>query len=134
MRLFVDTDVLLDVLLQRKPHDTTSAMILDWAEQHPGAVAVSWHSLANIHYLSKNGATDFIRELLDFCVVPATGTQDILQALALNFSDLEDAMQVASALRFGAQTIVTRNTSDYRKSPLKAQTPGELKSQLRIKA
>lgn len=126
MRLLIDTDVVLDVLLRREPHFAASAAILDWAEKHPGATAVSWHSLANLHYLSKNGAHDFIRELLVFCIVPSTGTQDMQQALNLDFSDLEDAMQAAAAMRFGAQCVVTRNLSDYRHSPIQAKPPSEV--------
>jgi predicted nucleic acid-binding protein len=125
MRLFLDTDVLLDVLLERGEHFESSARVLDWAEAHPGQCAVSWHGLANIHYLSKDGARDFIKELMDFCAIPGAGTPEMKQALELEFGDLEDAMQAASALLFNAQIIVTRNVSDYRKSPIKALTPGD---------
>ena len=126
MRLFIDTDVLLDVLLERKEHFDASARVLDWAEAHPGKCAVSWHGLANIHYLSKDGARGFIAELTDFCVVPGAGTWEMKRALELDFADLEDAMQVSAALLFGAQIIVTRNRSDFRKSPIKALSPGDL--------
>lgn len=50
MRLFIDTDVLLDVLLKRQPHVEASGQVLDWAEENPGMSAVSWHGLANLHY------------------------------------------------------------------------------------
>jgi len=125
MRLFLDTDILLDVLLEREKHYEASARLLDWAEAHPGQCAVSWHGLANIHYLSKDGAWGFIEELTEFCVIPATGTADMKRALGLGFTDLEDAMQTAAALRFEAQIIVTRNLSDYRRSPIKAVRPGD---------
>jgi len=126
MRLFIDTDVLLDVLLERKTHFEHSARVLDWAEAHPGQCAVSWHGLANIHYLSKDGAWEFIRELTEFCVIPGTGTHEMKRALDMGFDDLEDAMQASAALLFGAQMIVTRNLRDYTTSPLKAVTPAEL--------
>ena len=73
MRLFLDTDILLDVLLERKAFLEASAVVLDWAEDHPGQWAVSWHGLANIHCLSKDGVWDFIEELTDFCVIPGVG-------------------------------------------------------------
>ena len=85
MRLFIDTDVLLDVLLARKEYVEASSRVLDWAEAHPGKCAVSWHGLANIHCLSKDGARTFIDELTDFCMIPGTGTADMKQALALGF-------------------------------------------------
>lgn len=123
IRLFIDTDVLLDVLLQRERHYKSSAAILDRAERHPGSCWVSWHGLANIHYLSKNGAEEFIEDLLTFAEVPTTGTNDMRKALVLKFGDLEDAMQVAAAMRAGADYIVTRNLSDYANSPVKALSP-----------
>ena len=125
MRVFIDTDIILDVLLCREKHFRDSAAILDWAEANPGSSFVSWHGLSNIHYLSKGGAERFIGELLEFAEVPTTGTNDMRKALALDFSDLEDAMQVAAAMRGGAQYIVTRNESDYSNSPVKVLSPGE---------
>lgn len=52
-------------------------------------------------------------------------------ALDLGFSDLEDAMQAAAAALFKAQIIVTRNTKDFRKSPIGAVTPAEAVTLLR---
>ena len=125
MRLFIDTGILLDVLLERKGHFDESARVLDWAEAHPGQCAVSWPGLANIHYLSRDGAWEFIEELTDFCVVPGAGTTEMKRALGLGLKDLGDAMQVSTALLFGAQLIVTRNLSDYKRSPIKAVPPGD---------
>jgi predicted nucleic acid-binding protein len=126
MRLFIDTDILLDVLLEREDFLQASAAVLDWAEAHPGQCAVSWHGLANIHYLSKDGARGFIEELTDFCVIPGAGTLEMKRALELGFKDLEDAMQTSTALLFRAQVIVTRNLSDYKRSPIKALRPADL--------
>ena len=126
MRLFLDTDILLDVLLEREDFFEGSSAVLDWAEAHPGQCAVSWHGLANIHYLSKDGAWNFIEELTEFCVVPGAGTPEMKRALELGFKDLEDAMQTSTALLFGAQIIVTRNVADYRRSPIKVLRPVDL--------
>lgn len=126
MRLFLDTDVILDVLLDRKPHVEHSAQVLDWAEGHPGRAAISWHGAANIHYLSRNGAETFLDEITTFVEIPPCGSTHLKQAISLGFSDLEDAMQVVSGLQFNAQCIVTRNLKDYAKSPIKALTPKDL--------
>ena len=123
MRLFIDTDILLDVLLNRRPHAQASGSVMDWAEENPGMAAVSWHGLANIHYLSRNGAEDFIEDLIGFAEIPQTGSEHMRQALDLRFKGLEDAMQVAAALLFNAQVIVTRSTRDFKDSPIKAVTP-----------
>jgi len=131
MRLLIDTDIILDVLLQREPHFTDSAAVMDWAEKNPGSAAVSWHSLANLHSLSKDGARNFLADLISFCEVPGTDTQDMEQALDLPFKDLEDAMQTAAALRFNAQAIITRNLTDFRKSPIQALSPKQILPSLR---
>lgn len=130
MRIFIDTDVILDVLLNREPHASASAFVMDWAEGTPGAAAVSWHGLANIHYLSRDGAEAFIREVIEFVEVPETGTWDMRQALQLGFDDLEDAMQTSAAIKFGAQAIITRNTADYDRSPIKVLSPTEFRAAL----
>jgi len=126
VRIFLDTDVILDVLLDRKPHFEHSAKVLDWAEGHPGRAAISWHGAANIHYLSRNGAEAFLDEITAFVEIPPCGSTHLKQAISLGFSDLEDAMQVVSGLRFNAQCIVTRNLKDYAKSPIKALSPKNL--------
>ncbi|MGF1678709.1 MAG: type II toxin-antitoxin system VapC family toxin [Candidatus Methylacidiphilales bacterium] len=131
MRLFIDTDILLDVLLGREPHLSASGELLDWAEKHPGKAAVSWHGLANLHYMSEGGAEAFIRDLLSFCEVPSTGTMELHYALDLKYRDLEDAMQTAAAMKFQAQAIATRNVKDYRKSPIAVLTPTDLVLKLR---
>jgi predicted nucleic acid-binding protein len=125
MKVLLDTDLLLDVALRRTEFLANSAAVLRWAESNPGRAAVAWHSLANLSYLLQPDARPFIRELLEFVVVPMTGTEAARQAIAFPMSDFEDALQAASALAFGAHCIVTRNTSDYRRSPVPAISPGE---------
>ncbi len=125
MRVFLDTDILLDILLNRQPHYKASAGLVDWLAEHPGSAAISWHGAANLHYLSKDGATDFLRELLEFIDIPRTGTDELVHALDLGFADLEDAMQVSAAMVFGAQMIVTRNGKDFKRSPIRTVTPAE---------
>jgi len=131
MRLFLDTDILLDVYFEREPHVEFSGALLDWAENNPGNAAVSWHGLANLHYLSRDGAEAFIRELLVFCEVPATGSPEMMEALDLGYKDLEDAMQTAAALKFNAQVIATRNLRHFRKAPIAVDNPKGILARLR---
>ncbi len=72
----------------------------------------------------------FIRELLEFCVIPSCGSPEMMHALDLGFTDMEDAMQAVAAIRFGAQLIATRNVKDYRKSPIQAILPRDILSHL----
>jgi predicted nucleic acid-binding protein len=123
MRLLIDTDVLLDFALNREPHAEAAKRLLAWAATNPGRCAVAWHSLANLNYMMRGKKGLFIRDLLEFVEVPRTGREQMQAALDMGFADLEDAMQTAAAMLFGAQAIVTRNIRDYRHSPIKADTP-----------
>ena len=131
MRVLLDTDVLLDVALRRGRFLGASAAVLDWAESEPGQAGVAWHSLANLSYLMRPDARPFIRDLLEFVEVPRAGTDEAKQAVRFPMNDLEDALQAAAALAFGAAYIVTRNTRHYRRSPVPPVSPAEFLAQLR---
>jgi predicted nucleic acid-binding protein len=122
LKALIDTDVLLDVALAREPHLVHSANVLRWAETE-GAAAAAWHSLPNCAYLLKDSGRGFLRRLLQVVEVAPVGTADARRALDFAIPDVEDAFQAAAALAWGADIIVTRNTSDYRRSPVRAVTP-----------
>lgn len=122
MRALLDTDVLLDVALAREPHAAASAEVLRWAESG-GVAAVAWHTLTNCAYLLKGGGRPFLERLLRLVEVAPVTTADARRALALPVSDIEDAFQIAAALAWGADAIVTRNVSDFRRSPVRALSP-----------
>jgi predicted nucleic acid-binding protein len=123
MKIALDTDVLLDVALKRPPFFESSAGVLRWAEQAPGRAAVAWHSLSNVAYLVRPDARGFLTDLLRFTEVAPTGTDAARQALGLTIKDLEDALQVAAALAFGATCLVTRNVRLSKGAPVEALSP-----------
>jgi predicted nucleic acid-binding protein len=123
VRILIDTNILLDVALNRVQFVADSAKVLDWAEMHPKQAAIAWHSVANIAYLVKQDARAFLAELLAFVEVAAGDTATVRQALAMPTNDFEDALQASAAIGFGADIIVTRNVSDYKKLPITAMTP-----------
>ncbi len=124
MKALLDTDLLLDVALAaRGEFFSNSAAVLQWAESNPGRAAVAWHSLSNLCYLIRPDARPFIRALLEFVEVPMAGTEAAMKAISYPMNDFEDALQAAAALAFGARFIITRNVSDYRRSPVPAVSP-----------
>lgn len=128
MKILIDTDVLLDVALARKPHLAASAAVLEWAEAG-GEACVAWHTLTNCSYLLKGGRS-FLVDLLKLVEVATVGTSDAGRALALPMSDVEDAFQVAAALAWNADFIITRNLPDYRRSPITAISPTDFLKKL----
>jgi predicted nucleic acid-binding protein len=125
VKILIDTNILLDVALRREPFFADSAGVLDWAELNPKQAAIAWHSVSNLAYLVKRDARGFLADLLAFVEVAAGDTATVRQALAMPTPDLEDALQASAALEFGAELIVTRNPSDYKKLPIKAMTPAD---------
>jgi sugar/nucleoside kinase (ribokinase family) len=130
MTAVVGTDILVDIALEQEPCWAAVAKVIEWAENSPGQVAVAWHSLANLAYLVRPDARPFLEHLLRFVDVAATGTREAKQALGFPMNDLEDALQAAAAIAFGADCIVTRNLGHYRKSPVPALSPAQFLQQL----
>lgn len=124
MRILIDTDVLLDVALNREGFVEDSAAVLRWAESG-GAAAIAWHSIANCAYLLESNGRTFLEPLLAIVEVAEVGTAAARQALELPMTDLEDALQAVSAVHWKAGVVVTRNVADYKKSPVSAVTPSK---------
>lgn len=127
MKIFFDTNVLLDVALRREPHFTRSSAILsDAIENH--TCFLSWHTISNLAYIlgrleTKEDALTFIGEITKVCTVASVEHKDLAVALDHNSGDLEDAMQIASALAVQAETIVTRDPRGFAKSPITLVNP-----------
>ena len=135
MIVLLDTDVLIDVALDRAPHAEPAAQLLDALERGTGAGFVAWHTVANFYYLvasSRGGASarEFVLELLRFVEVAACKTEGLRRAARLAVKDFEDAMQVVAAEACGADVIATRNVRDYVKSPVRAATPQSVLTEL----
>ena len=133
--ILLDTDVLIDVALDREPHAAAAAEVLERIELGVERAAIAWHSVSNLHYLVEPargdaGTREFIAELVPFVSVANTGTDSIRYAAGLPMDDFEDAMQVAAARARGARCIVTRNLRDYERSPIPALSPQDLLNEL----
>ena len=134
--ILLDTDVILDVAIDREPHAEASAALLDHLERRPFGAFVAWHTLSNLYCLlrparGQDDARAFLRALTDFVAVAPTDTEAFRFAASLPLKDLEDAMQVAAAQACGARYIATRNVTDFRRSPIPARTPAALLNELR---
>jgi predicted nucleic acid-binding protein len=133
--LLVDTDILIDFALDRRPHAAAAGQLLDALERRQATGFIAWHSVANFHYLvvSKKGSAAtkaFLIDLLRFVQVAPTSTESVRYAAGLPMRDFEDALQVAAAVACGAQTIATRNVRDYARAPVRVTTPAVLLKEL----
>lgn len=127
-RLLVDLNVVLDVLLDRRPHVESSAAI--WARVEKGAAEgfLPAHGFTTVHFLAAQAhdrafARRAVNDLLQvFRVAPVD--EAVLRAATLSpLADFEDAVCAASGVAVGCELIVTRNTADFRGAPLPALDP-----------
>lgn len=135
MRILFDINVVLDVLLARKPWAADSALLLDAAERRKITGHVAAHTLTTAYYLIARSAgpvkaATAVTDLLRFLDVVPLESADFAQALVLGMTDFEDAVQAAAAAKIGADYVATRNAKDFKASPVKARTPAELLSLL----
>ena len=127
MNLFIDSDILLDALLARQPHDTFAMEILSLADNADFALFSSAHSLLNVYYFTskiagKTAAKKSISLLEQRLNIVPTAKMAIRSGLVSDFTDFEDAVQYAIALENSCQIIITRNIKDYIKSSIPIMT------------
>jgi predicted nucleic acid-binding protein len=127
-RVLFDINVVLDVLLDRRPYAEASAAA--WAAVETGAAEglLAAHAVTTIHYLVRkemNAAKTrrMISAILRvFGVAPVDGAV-IQEALQLSCSDFENAVTAAAARHGGCDFIVTRDPRAFRGSPVRSVTP-----------
>ena len=135
-KIFVDTNILLDVILRREGFYGPAAEV--WADCETGKVQgyVSAISLNNMHYVMRkfaapDAALEYVRLVLHvFSVVPLD--EAVLRlAVDLPQKDFEDAIQLFSAVRVKADCIVTRDRAHFPESYMPIVSPGEYRELFR---
>lgn len=127
MRVFLDTNVLLDVFLKRVGAPASAAAITACGEAGNQAF-VAVHTLSNAFYLiekqrSRADAWDAIRDMLAWADVARTSKADALWAVQSGMNDFEDALQLSAAISCAADVVITRNTTDFKSSAIVVMTP-----------
>ena len=118
MRVFVDTNVLIDVIAKRQPFYDDSAAIWTLAEQDQIIGLVSAISFNNVYYVVRRledsrKARRALELLRDTFQVMACDQQVLNQAIEAKFKDFEDAVQYVSAVRASADCLVSRNPDHF---------------------
>ena len=128
MKIFIDTNILLDVFQNRTPYVDDSIQIWALAESRKAEIFISAISFNNIFYIMRKHAgkksAQRALEVLNsnFSMVPLV--QDIIgKAVMAKMPDFEDAIQFFSALSVEADCIVTRNVKDFPPDILPVLTP-----------
>lgn len=129
-RLFLDTNVILDLLAERHPFYSPIAKIATLADQKKLILVASPLSFTTVEYvLSKFEASESVlnklRKFKIICEVSEVNEETIEKALNSNFKDFEDAVQYFSAVQSQCSVIITRNGKDFKHSALAVMTSEE---------
>lgn len=129
-RVFIDTDVVLDVALARQPFLEASRIVLALLENNVAIGYMSSNGVANVYYILRKAggdakAREFLAKLIQYITILSIDHSDIVGSLGSSISDFEDALQHFSASRNQCDCIVTRNTEDYKNSSLRVYSPIE---------
>ena len=130
MRVMFDTNVVLDLLLDREPFVKEAKILISKVEQGEFVGLLCATTITTIHYLllksnGKEGSTEIIQSLLKLFEV-ASVTRVVLQdALEVNDKDYEDAVLYKSAYHAGANMIVTRDRKGFSKADIPVMNPKE---------
>lgn len=127
-RILFDTNVVLDVLLDRQPYVEASAAA--WAAVETGVSEgmLAAHAVTTIHYLVRRERGDvkarrIMSAILRVFGVAAVNGAVVQEALQMHLSDFEDAVTAAAARSAGCEFIVTRDPKGFRGSPVRALAP-----------
>lgn len=138
MRVLLDTNVVLDVLLDRQPHVADSQRVWQASDDGLFDACIAAFSLPTIHYLcAKQDGVEAAGRAIDLCLeafeVAALYRECVLAARRMPGGDFEDNLQIACAITDFMQGIVTRNASDFVASPLRIYSPAELLAALPVR-
>ncbi|MEM9391532.1 MAG: PIN domain-containing protein [Bacteroidota bacterium] len=129
MRVLIDTDVVLDFFLDRKPFSEEATKIFALCEAKRVQGFMTPVIFSNVYYILRQTAShekviEKLNQLMNFIGVLDMGRGTIIQALGSDFRDFEDALQHYSAVQSDfIDVILTRNVKDFKKSEIGVLTP-----------
>ena len=129
MRILIDTNIVLDVLLRRTGFFDASYDVLKLSSLYKAEVYITANAVTDIYYILHRANKDAgksketVIQLLNLVDIADALASDVMAALSSKIMDFEDALVGAIAKRIKADCIVTRNTKDFANSPVPAIDP-----------
>ena len=135
-RIFLDTNVMLDLLGDRVPYYNSIAKIATLADRGSISLVVSALSFATVYYLlskyeSPGAAKEKLRKFMIISEVSALDETTIEKGLNSGFSDFEDSLQYYSALKSDCTIILSRNQKDFSGSEIPVMSADEYLASIR---
>jgi predicted nucleic acid-binding protein len=133
--VLLDTNIIVDVALERQPYFEASQQVLLLIEQGQIEGYISASTFSDLYYIIRRSrgrewTTDFINWLVTYCQIATVNEAVIRMALTTNFRDFEDAIQYATAVINQLDAIVTRNPQDFPVTTPRILTPNQLIQEL----
>lgn len=137
MKILIDTNIVLDVMLKREPFHKLSLEILGLAKRDDVEEYVSASAITDIYYLAyrqlrdKGMVKNLMKELLTVVYVASVSEKEIQNAINIEWADFEDSVQYSVAVLQDMDGVVTRNPNDYKAAEIKVWKPEELLTSMR---
>lgn len=117
-KIFLDTDVCIDIILHRKPFFEVTDKVLEFARKRRFSIVMSEGSIPNVIYVLTerykiSNINDRLTMWLKMCHVVSSNNQVIIHSLNSGFIDKEDAYQYFTAQHNEVDSFITRNKNDY---------------------
>jgi predicted nucleic acid-binding protein len=130
IKALIDTNVILDIALNREPFFQYSSRIFDKIDDQILEGFITASSITDIYYIAskqkdKFQARKFLIGLIQILEVIGIDKDIVIQALESEMSDFEDAIQVFSAKSNSIDLVITRNVADFASSGMEVFTPQE---------
>ena len=130
MKVFIDTNVLIDFMAMRQPYYQAAAALFSLAEMKELQIVYSSTSVANSFYILRKNynsiqlaeAFENQKEIVNICGVSSS---EVYAALSARWEDGEDSIQYHSALAAQCDCILTRNIKDFSQAELPVMSPEE---------
>ena len=135
MKILFDTNIILDVLLDREPFSDLAVKLVSKVEKTEIKGFLGATTITTIYYLAskvagKKKADREISKLLSIFQIAPVNKSVLDGAIKAKFKDFEDAVLHEAAKQVEAQGIVTRNAKDFKKATLSIYSPEELYNML----
>lgn len=129
-KLFLDTDVIIDIAIDRKPFSQPAAELLSSIENGTYLGFTSSSIFTNVYYIHRklanhDTAIHFLKKIRLICKVLNVDDLIIQKSLESDFSDFEDSIQYFTSVHNKIDIIITRNVEDYKYSTIPVHTPRE---------
>ena len=120
MKVFVDTNIFIDILLRREPFVKEAIQIYKLCENGLLDAYIAPITINNIYYICRKSTNiklvkEFLGDISHHFIIADMNEETVKKAVRINLKDFEDALQYTMAIQNGCEYIVTRNTKDFKK-------------------